>query len=83
MPFYRFILHGRTTMPSGPGGFFTTRWCWAVDESAASQKVLNSVRANWNGGPISKLEVDEGWRIGFREIWSAPNKGCTFYSDED
>lgn len=79
MPIYRFIIHGR--MADDSGGFYTTRWCRAPDEGAAAQRAMKIVCNEWEGPPIHALQIDEGRRISFWEIWNAPNRGCTFYSD--
>jgi len=81
MPLYRSVLHGRATLPEGPGGFFTTRWCWAQNENSATHRMQRIVREKWTGPTIETLEIDSIWRIRFRDIWRAPNRGSTFYTD--
>lgn len=92
MPFYRFIIHGKGISLSGSsGGFYTTRWAFAVSQEEAGRKALQAVREDWATGPSSKLSpdkpptslaIEKGWKIGAHEIWSAPNKGNTLYNDE-
>jgi hypothetical protein len=93
MPFFRFIIHGQGIAiegRAGVAGFYTTRWVFAATQDEAARKAIEAVRRDWTIGPFSKLSpgfpptsvaIDQGWQIGLHEIWSAPNKGYTFYFD--
>lgn len=71
---------------SAPKGFYTSRWCSARDQENAAEKALDIVRFDLNkefpNWTVSDLEVEDGWRIHFWEIWRAPNRGSTFYEDD-
>lgn len=92
MPFYRFIVHGRF-VDSRPRyrGFYTTRWAWAATEERAARKALDSVARDWRSGPSAKLhsgippvlEIEDGFRIRPWQVWSAPNRGSTFYAEDE
>jgi len=86
MPLYRFIIHGRIAGENAPAGFYTTRWCRAGDQENAAKKAFDIVRRDLNkrvpNWRISDLEVEKSCRIGFWEIWRAPNRGFTFYDDD-
>jgi len=86
MPLYRFTIHGRIMGATAPNGLYTTRWCRARDQKNAAEKALDIVRFDLSkefpSWAISDLEVEQGWRIRFWEIWRAPNRGYTFYSGD-
>ncbi|HVM23119.1 MAG TPA: hypothetical protein VM308_07470 [Sphingomicrobium sp.] len=88
MPFYRLLIHGwDPNLPKDSKGFFTTRHAYAADEHRAAEKVrarllkefTTGVSARiWAAGP-PRLSVEKSYRIGVHQLWSAPNKGSTFY----
>ena len=48
------------------------------------------VREEWTAGEyegwsntLPSLTMEEGCEIGLRDLWKAPDKGSTFYSDSD
>jgi hypothetical protein len=92
MPFYRFFVHGTDEhVPNGERGFFATRRAFASDEPTAAAKVLSRLRreftdgasaAIWNSGPPTMV-IEKARRIGWRELWSAPNRGGTFYDERE
>jgi hypothetical protein len=91
MPFYRFMIHGRGDIVDDVIGFYTTRWCWERTPRTAADKALKLVSDEWETGKSSslkrggtiKLEIEEWWPIWPWQIWSAPNRGHTFYSSDD
>lgn len=72
-------------------GFYTTRWCRAASKEGAAERGMALLRKEWtsgrsahlNQGAPLNLEIDKIWRIGLFDIWRAPNRGHTFYSDTD
>jgi len=93
MPFYRFLIHGsgKIAMPERIGGFYTTRWAFAPTEDLAAAKAIRALRREWLTGAykgkceggVPSMAVETARRIGMHEIGNAPNKGYTFYSEED
>jgi hypothetical protein len=91
MPFYRFLIHGSFVESRARfRGFYTTRWAWGSTQDKAAQRALGSVARDWSYGSSSKLhdglppilEIDSGYRIAPWDIWNAPNRGNTLYTDE-
>lgn len=88
MPFYRFFVHGSDPcLPDEVHGFYTTRHAWGTDEAQAARKVLDRLKLEfttgrsarkWAGCPPA-ITIEEGWRIGWHQLWSAPNRGSVFY----
>jgi hypothetical protein len=92
MPFFRFIVHGEgVPSPRGEMGFYTTRRCYGRSYEDAAAKALEIVRRDWTSGrssrlgngPPTRLTIEEGWRIGVHQIWSAPNRGNVIYIETD
>lgn len=92
MPLYRFILRGRgIRRGEETGGFYTTRWQHGRTQDEAGERAIAQVREDWTTGasahladaPPTSIEIHEGWRIGIHELWSAPNKGNTFWFGND
>ncbi len=92
MPFYRFLVHGcDPTLPGKEHGFYTTRHAYAANKEDAARKVrerltqefTSGVSARiWRAGPPA-LTIEDGWRIGLHQLWSAPNRGSTFYDNRE
>lgn len=92
MPFYRFAVRGADqSVPSNPRGFFTTRHAFGVNEARAAAKVLGRLNHEftkgasasiWNSGPPA-IVIEKSWRIGLRQLLSAPNRGSTFYDERE
>jgi len=88
MPFYRFIIHGAdVNAPKDSHGFYTTRAAFAATQEGAARKVLAALSLEfttgvsapvWRSAPPA-LTIEKGWRIGFHQLRSAPNRGSTFY----
>jgi hypothetical protein len=91
VPFYRFLIHGSFVDSRAKyRGFYTTRWARAATEAQAARKALENVARDWRSGASAKLhsgippilEIEEGYRIFPWQIWSAPNRGSTFYLED-
>jgi hypothetical protein len=92
MPFYRFLVHGvDPRVPDGARGFCTTRHAWAETEDRARAKVLRRLEREFTSGRSSRIwqsaapwmTVEKGWRIGWGQAWSAPNRGSAFYDERE
>lgn len=91
MPFYRFMVHGTDVYrSSGERGFFTTRHAFARTQEEAAEKVLARLTREftvgvsagiWGSGPPA-LTIEDAWPISIFELFSAPNRGSTFYRDD-
>jgi len=88
MPFYRFMVHGRDPRhPDDVRGFWTTRHAFAATKEKAAEKVLLRLSREFTVGVSASLwnsdaptmSIERGWKIGFHQLRSAPNKGSTFY----
>ncbi len=88
MPFYRFMIHGRDPRHQDDvRGFFTTRHAYAATKEKAANKVMSRLTREFTVGVSASiwaseaplLSVEDGWRIGIHQLWSAPNKGSSFY----
>jgi hypothetical protein len=96
MPFYNIRVHGEGIRMPGPTGgspivgFYTSRVVWAKSEAAASERVLAAVGALWTTGTLAVsntgqppvLSVDAVDEVGFGAWLIAPNRGHTFYQEE-
>src|SRR5262245_18785182 len=97
MPFYNIRVHGEgIRMPAPTGGppivgFYTSRVVWARSEAAASERALSAVGVLWTRGPLAVsnigqpplLSVDAVNEVGFGAWLTAPNRGHTFYQEEE
>lgn len=88
MPFFRFSIHGRDTdAAAGTRGFYTTRHAFGANEKIATERVLKRLETEFTTGVSSHLwkssppamTVEDSWKIGVHQLWSAPNAGSTFY----
>lgn len=88
MPFYRFSIHGRDTEAAdGTRGFYTTRHAFGASEQIAAKKVLKRLETEFTMGVSAHfwkssspaMTVEDSWKIGMHQLWSAPNSGSTFY----
>lgn len=97
MAFYAILINGQgIRMPGSEAakpivGFYTSRTIWALDEERARERALRSVRKLWvageyarsNEGASPQLTVDSCKRVGLRAWLVAPNKGHSFYPEEE
>lgn len=92
MPAYRFLIHGSDVMaPEGKRGFFATRHTFGADQEDAAKKILARLTNEFTKGPSAhiwksappSMTIEKGWRIGWRELFSAPNNGSAFYDERE
>ena len=92
MPIYRFMIQGTDqSVPDNARGFFTTRHAFGRDQEQATAKVLRRLEEEFTTGVSASiwksgtpaLSVEECWEIGPLQLFSAPNRGSTFYDDRD
>ena len=96
MPFYCVRVHGAFTPKLASEadlpfrGFYTTRWVFARDETAATAKAFSSARTElqkWSAmrdGLVSlKMEAEDIWHTGpWRLLWRGGGRGFSFYSED-
>ena len=82
------MIHGRDPRyPDDVRGFFTTRHAYGATEEKAAEKVLSHLKREFTVGVSASIWrseeplmlIEDGWRIGIHQLFSAPNKGSTFY----
>jgi hypothetical protein len=92
MPFYRFMIEGTDSeVPNGDRGFLTTRHAFGTDEAEATIKVFERLRKEFTSGASAHiwrsrapaLTVHSVKRIGWHQLFSAPNRGSTFYDERE
>ena len=97
MPFYCVLVHGEGIRVETPGeeravaAFYTSRRVWASSEVRAREKATVSVRNLWAGAKYSRvnsgqppvLSVESCEVIGLVRWLAVPNKGHTFYPEEE
>jgi len=86
VPLYRFLIHARLQPRTRIVGLYATRSGYARDAEAAEVKALRKFRKDWEKesetlGEITKVEVEEHWRVFLRDSFRGGTRGYTFYSE--